>query len=134
MRQSPNKLNSLSVKQIGSSVHKLFLNYFPQEIESFLHFIWKLNLFYFIFGHTNFKTKKMKNLTKKEIIENYKNKIEDYRNKRDKETKRRNEIQDKLEDKIEGLERKLKFYYKVKSEYINKIKEALSGLDAWTKD
>jgi uncharacterized FlaG/YvyC family protein len=32
--------------------------------------------------------------------------IKDLRNKRDKETKRRNEIQDKLEDKIEELERK----------------------------
>jgi len=32
--------------------------------------------------------------------------IKDLRNKRDKETKRRNEIQDKLEDKIEELEKR----------------------------
>tara|TARA_R100000152_G_C6561003_1_gene31845 strand:+ start:298 stop:471 length:174 start_codon:yes stop_codon:yes gene_type:complete len=31
--------------------------------------------------------------------------IKDLRNKRDKETKRRNEIQDKLEDRIEKLEK-----------------------------
>ena len=49
MNQHPYQLNTLSVKQIDPSIHKLLLNYFPQENESFLHFVWILNIFVFIF-------------------------------------------------------------------------------------
>lgn len=42
---------------------------------------------------------------KEEQIYLLENNIKDYRRKRDNETKRRNEIQDKLEDRIEKLEK-----------------------------
>ena len=53
MIQPPYKLNILLIKHIDSHHYKLLLNYFPQENESFLHFVWILNIFVFIFVCTN---------------------------------------------------------------------------------
>mgnify|MGYP003142851317 CR=1 FL=1 len=85
--QLPYQINILSVKQIDTSVHKLLLNYFPQENESFLHFVWILNLFVFIFVCTNnlnyiTMTTKQLQMTNLELIEQWELKQEEeFKNK-----------------------------------------------------